>query len=93
MKDYKRFYCTHFKVLLFRLCDDVFAFLCRNSSLARALQPSVLMQMKLSDGRFQRFEVFKQVTCSRLYTQYILTHSPLLILILFTFNDDTSTTV
>ncbi|CAI5651417.1 COMM domain-containing protein 5 [Oreochromis niloticus] len=27
------------------------------SSLARALQPSVLMQMKLSDGRFQRFEV------------------------------------
>uniref|UniRef100_UPI003AAD3D2F COMM domain-containing protein 5 n=1 Tax=Centroberyx gerrardi TaxID=166262 RepID=UPI003AAD3D2F len=27
------------------------------SSLARALQPSVLMQMKLSDGSFQRFEV------------------------------------
>lgn len=27
------------------------------SSLARALQPSVLMQMKLSDGRFHRFEV------------------------------------
>ncbi|XP_013882044.1 COMM domain-containing protein 5 [Austrofundulus limnaeus] len=27
------------------------------SSLARALQPSVLMQMKLSDGTFQRFEV------------------------------------
>nr|XP_040029168.1 COMM domain-containing protein 5 isoform X2 [Gasterosteus aculeatus aculeatus] len=26
------------------------------SSLARALQPSVLMQMKLSDGSFQRFE-------------------------------------
>uniref|UniRef100_A0A3P8TBE9 COMM domain-containing protein 5 n=1 Tax=Amphiprion percula TaxID=161767 RepID=A0A3P8TBE9_AMPPE len=27
------------------------------SSLARALQPSVLMQMKLSDGSFHRFEV------------------------------------
>lgn len=27
------------------------------SSLARALQPSVLMQMKLSDGTFHRFEV------------------------------------
>ncbi|MED6264258.1 hypothetical protein CHARACLAT_012921 [Characodon lateralis] len=27
------------------------------SSLARALQPSVLMQLKLSDGSFQRFEV------------------------------------
>ncbi|KAM8909163.1 COMM domain-containing protein 5 [Spinachia spinachia] len=27
------------------------------SSLARAMQPSVLMQMKLSDGSFQRFEV------------------------------------
>ncbi|KAF7654413.1 hypothetical protein LDENG_00070150 [Lucifuga dentata] len=27
------------------------------SSLARALQPSVFMQMKLSDGTFQRFEV------------------------------------
>lgn len=27
------------------------------SSLARALQPSILMQMKLSDGSFQRFEV------------------------------------
>ncbi|XP_004073603.1 COMM domain-containing protein 5 [Oryzias latipes] len=27
------------------------------SSLARALQPSVLMQMKLSDGKFHRFEV------------------------------------
>lgn len=27
------------------------------SSLARALQPSVLMQMKLSDGNFHRFEV------------------------------------
>ncbi|KAM4622082.1 COMM domain-containing protein 5 [Polymixia lowei] len=27
------------------------------SSLARALQPSILMQMKLSDGTFQRFEV------------------------------------
>lgn len=27
------------------------------SSLARALQPSVLMQMKLSNGRFHRFEV------------------------------------
>ncbi|XP_056294786.1 COMM domain-containing protein 5 isoform X2 [Pseudoliparis swirei] len=28
------------------------------SSLARALQPSVLMQMKLSDGSFHRFEAF-----------------------------------
>ncbi|KAM9849945.1 COMM domain-containing protein 5 [Aulostomus maculatus] len=28
-----------------------------SSSLARALQPSVLMQMKLSDGSFHRFEV------------------------------------
>ncbi|KAM3838082.1 COMM domain-containing protein 5-like, partial [Diretmus argenteus] len=27
------------------------------SSLARALQPSILMQMKLSDGTSQRFEV------------------------------------
>lgn len=32
--------------------------MCLLSSLARALQPSVLMQMKLSDGSFHRFEVF-----------------------------------
>lgn len=36
--------------------------LCFSSSLARALQPSVLMQMKLSDGSFHRFEVKKGVT-------------------------------
>lgn len=34
-----------------------YVLLCLHSSLARALQPSVLMQMKLSDGSFQRFEV------------------------------------
>lgn len=38
--------------------------LCLHSSLTRALQPSVLMQMKLSDGSFHRFEVLKQLTCS-----------------------------
>uniref|UniRef100_A0A8C4EDH5 COMM domain-containing protein 5 n=1 Tax=Dicentrarchus labrax TaxID=13489 RepID=A0A8C4EDH5_DICLA len=35
----------------------VLCLLCSHSSLARALQPSVLMQMKLSDGSFHRFEV------------------------------------
>lgn len=34
-------------------------FLCLCSSLARALQPSLLMQMKLSDGSLQRFEVLQ----------------------------------
>lgn len=37
----------------------VLCLLCFLSSLARALQPSVLMQMKLSDGSFQRFEVLQ----------------------------------
>lgn len=37
---------------------------CLLSSLARALQPSVLMQMKLSNGRFHRFEVFKELLVS-----------------------------
>lgn len=37
----------------------VLCLLCLHSSLARALQPSVLMQMKLSDGSLQRFEVLK----------------------------------
>uniref|UniRef100_A0A3Q1FG77 COMM domain-containing protein 5 n=1 Tax=Acanthochromis polyacanthus TaxID=80966 RepID=A0A3Q1FG77_9TELE len=35
----------------------VFVLSLSSSSLARALQPSVLMQMKLSDGSFHRFEV------------------------------------
>ncbi len=42
----------------------VLCLLCLHSSLARALQPSILMQMKLSDGSFHRFEVLKQLICS-----------------------------
>ncbi|XP_049340022.1 COMM domain-containing protein 5 isoform X2 [Astyanax mexicanus] len=36
---------------------DIASVVFGNSSLARALQPSVLMQLKLSDGNIHRFEV------------------------------------
>ena len=44
--------------LYLSLPNEQIIFLCLlSSSLARALQPSILMQMKLSDGTAQRFEV------------------------------------